>query len=188
MIPTTPSSHKDDGFTLAEICVAMMLVAIVATGVAGLCTLAIAVCDAARVQTSAVILAGQKIEQLRALTWTIDASGAAVSDGTSDLSRDPAATGGAGLGTSPADSLDANVAGYVDFLNASGEWVGTGASAPPLARYIRRWRVKPLAGDSDALVLQVLVTTPRQDRLAPRPRRRLPGDALVTTVLVRKAP
>jgi prepilin-type N-terminal cleavage/methylation domain-containing protein len=188
MISSTRQSHRDDGFTLAEICVAMMLIAIVATGVAALCTLAIAVCDAARVQTSAVMLANQKIEQLRALTWTIDAAGVAASDWSSDLSRDPASAAGAGLGASPADSLDANVAGYVDFLNAAGEWVGTGASPPPLARYIRRWRVKPMAGDSDALVLQVLVTTPRQDRLAPRPRRRLAGDALVTTVLVRKAP
>ena len=188
MIPTTRASNKDDGFTLAEICLAMMLVAIAATGVAGLCTLAIAVCDAARVQTSAAILASQKIEQLRALAWTFDTSGVAVSDSTSDLSHDPVATGGAGLSPSPADTLDANVAGYVDFLNAAGEWVGTGASPPPPARYIRRWRVKPMAGTPDALVLQVLVTTTRQDRLAPRPRSRLAGDALVTTVLVRKAP
>ncbi len=187
MMTKTRLSRADAGFTLVEICVAMMLVAIVATGVAGLCTLAIAVCDAARVQTSATILASQKIEQLRALTWTIDAAGAVVSDRTSDLSRDPASTGGAGLGPSPADSLDANVGGYVDYLNTSGEWVGTGASPPPLARYIRRWRVRPLAGDPDALVLQVLVTTTRQDRLAPRPRSRLAGDALVTSVLMRKA-
>jgi len=188
MISNTRSLSEDDGFTLAEICVAMMLVAIAATGIAGLCTLAIVVCDAARVQTSAAILASQKIEQLRALAWTTDASGIAVSDSTSDLSREPAAIGGAGLGPSPADSLDANVAGYVDFLGAAGDWVGTGALPPPSARYIRRWRVKPLAGTPDALVLQVLVTTTRQDRLAPRPRSRLAGDALVTTVLVRKAP
>lgn len=179
----------ESGFTLIEVLVAMLLLMLAATGVAHLCGVAISAANSARVETSATILATQKLEQLRALAWTIDASGAPLSDRNTNVAVVPASGGGPGLNASPPSSLDVNAAGYVDYLSAHGVWLGTGAAPPRQARFIRRWSVQPLPEDpADTLILQVLVTTVARDRRASPPRRRLEGDALVTTILTRKAP
>lgn len=182
-------SHRtESGFTLIEVCVAMMLIALAAAGVAQMFTVSIRTTDGARVQSSTTILASQKIEQLRGLIWTVDVNGIPLSDRSTNLAVEPPTGGGAGLGASPANALDANTPGYVDFLNARGQWVGTGTVPPVTARYVRRWCVRPLPEDPDnILVLQVLVTTVGRDRQAATPRQRLADDALVTTVLARKA-
>ena len=177
---------RDRGFTLVEVCIAIAVLAIAMSGLAGLVALSLKACVDARAQTTAVMLADQKIEQLRSLAWGHDASGIAVSDLTTDLSRDPAAGGGFGLRSSSSNSLDANLTGYVDYLASSGVWVGTGPSPPPAARYIRRWRISPVAGDPDTLVFEVLVTTVARDRTAPRPRHRLQDDAMVSTTRGRR--
>ena len=115
------------GFTTAEAVVALSLL------VAILASLGQAVFSATRATTraaarsTAVILALDKMEQLRALKWTIDAGGAPVSD--------PA------LASSPADALQRDVAGYMDAR----------------AGYVRRWTVRPLSGSADTLVLVVRV-------------------------------
>ncbi len=180
-------SH-DAGFTLIEICVAMALLALAATGVAQMFGVAIAATEGARVQSSTTMLASQKLEQLRALTWAVDAGGLPLGDGTTNLAVEPHTTGGPGLSISPSNVLDVSTAGYVDYLSFRGEWVGTGATPPATARYIRRWSVRPLPEDpGNTLILQVLVTTVGRDRQAHGPRRRLAGDALVTTIVSRKA-
>jgi hypothetical protein len=90
---------------------------------------------------------------------------------------------------SPAGTLDANVAGYVDYLPAGGDWAGTGHVPPVTARYIRRWSVSPLPEDpGNTLILQVLVTAVERERRAATPRLRLADDALVTTILTRRTP
>lgn len=179
---------RDTGFTLLEVCVALLLLTLAITGAAQLFALAIHANASARVQTSTTILATQKMEQLRGLTWSVDSAGIPVSDTASDLSFDPVTGGGTGLGASPSTTLDSNTPGWVDFLNARGQWIGTGPTAPPTAMFIRRWAIAPLPEDpADARILQVLVTTVVRDRQARRPRMRLAGDALVTTILSRKA-
>ena len=113
-----------------------------------------------------------------------------VTDTATDLSQDPMAGGGAGLSSSPAGALLRNTAGYCDYLDKHGVWVGNGGSPPTAAVFIRRWSVARLPwSPSDSLVLQVLVTTVVRDRQASPspPRRRLAGDAMVVTVLTRKA-
>jgi prepilin-type N-terminal cleavage/methylation domain-containing protein len=181
-------STQDDGFTLVEVCIALTLLAITLSVVAQLFVVALVAQDGARVQSMTTVLASQKMEALRALVWTVDENGQPLSDRATDLSFDPATAGGSGLGASPVNALDVNTVGYVDFLDARGAWVGTGSSPPLRARYIRRWCIRPLPEDpSDAVVLQVLVTTVTTDRRAPTPRRRLPNDALVVTVRTRKA-
>jgi hypothetical protein len=146
----------------------------------------------ARAQTTTSVLAAQKMEQMRALAWRFVDSGALVpaSDTTTDLSQDPMAVGGAGLSASPGGTLLTNTAGYVDYLDKHGRWSGNGGSPPAAAVFIRRWNIAPLPGSApDSLVLQVLVTTVVRDRQASAspPRRRLAGDALLVTVLTRKA-
>ena len=69
-------------------------------------------------QTMTALVAAQKMEQLRSLSWTFDSSGGVRSDMSTDVSRDPAVSGGIGLGTTPAGSLDRSVDGCVDYLDS----------------------------------------------------------------------
>jgi prepilin-type N-terminal cleavage/methylation domain-containing protein len=187
MFRRRPSS--DSGFTLVEVCVAIGLLALAASGVAQMFGVAMRATEGARVQTSTSVLASQKIEQLRALVWTVGADGSGLSDRTTDLAVEPMTSGGRGLSASPANALDTNSAGCVDYLTARGDWAGTGAAPPATARYIRRWSIRPLPEDpNDTLIVQVLVTTVERDRHAATPRQRLAGEALVTSVLTRRAP
>jgi len=59
---------NDRGFALAELLVAMALIAITVVGLASLILLAVRVAAGAREQTRATILATQKLEQLRLAT------------------------------------------------------------------------------------------------------------------------
>ncbi len=183
--------NRDDGFSLIEVLVAMIVVVPAVIGAAGMVTLAACAIRDARLESTAVVLASQKLEQLRALEWNADDvnGGPASSDTTTDLTRDPPVGGGLGLTPSPAGTLSTNVPGFVDFLDVGGRWVGTGATPPPRATFIRRWAVTPLpAGGSDSLALQVLVTTVTRDgQVTQRPARRsrLPGEALLATVRTR---
>jgi prepilin-type N-terminal cleavage/methylation domain-containing protein len=193
--PRNPGAVRirdDGGLTLIEVLVGMVVLSIAALGSAGLSATALNMAAAARVQTTATVLAAQKMEQLRALAWRFADSGMLlpVSDGVTDLSHDPMGSGGAGLSSSPGGTLLTNTAGYVDYLDKHGAWAGNGGSPPAAAVFIRRWNVAPLPwSPSDALVLRVLVTTVVRDTQASPtpPRRRLAGDAMLVTVLTRKA-
>ena len=180
------------GFTILEVLIAMLLLALMALGVAQLFGVAIQATSGARHQTSTTTLAAQKMEQLRALTWgfATDGTGLPVSDTSTDLTQEPPTGGGGGLNPSPANSLDVNTPGYVDYLDARGQRVGTGGAPPPTAVFIRRWNVRPLpTNPNNTLILQVLVTTVvREAKLGGMsPRRRLADDALIVTVKTRKA-
>ena len=184
-------STRDAGFTIIEVLIAMVLLSIVALGVAQMFGLAIQATQAARFQTSTTVLASQKLEQLRALTWGFDSSGSGlpVSDTSTNLAVEPPTGSGGGLDPSPTNSLEVNTPGYVDFLDSRGQWVGTGTAAPPNALYIRRWNISPLPiNPNNTLILQVLVTTVHRDRQAVAgPRQRLADEALVATIKTRKA-
>ena len=183
--------YRDDGFSLIEVLVAMIVVVPAVIGSAVMVTLAACAIRDARLESTAIVLASQKLEQLRALEWNTDDvnGGSASSDTTTDLTRDPPVSGGLGLTPSPTGALGTNVPGFVDFLDVGGQWVGTGAMPPPRATFIRRWAVTPLpASGGDSLALQVLVTTVTRDgQVTRRPARRprLPGEALVATVRTR---
>ncbi len=162
----------------------MTLIATAAIGVAGLFSAAVQSRDAARVQTSATLLASQKMEQILSLTWRFDPAGMGLpeSDTTSDVSYDPPRDGGAGLQLSPTGTLDADTPGYVDYLDGAGRWVGRGGGVPASAVYVRRWSIQSLAFDpADSRVIQVVV----------RPVSRTAGfgaaEVLLTSVKVRKA-
>jgi hypothetical protein len=139
------------------------------------------------------VLAAQKMEQLRALTWGFDDAGTGlpVSDLTTDLSQEPPTATGGGLNPSPPATLSSNIAGYVDYLDERGQCVGAGGQTVAAAVYIRRWSVDPLTTNpNNKLVFQVLVTTVKQEASAGAavgPRRRLVDDALIVSVKTRKA-
>jgi len=185
---TTDDSSIDRGFSLIEVCLAMIVLAVALSVVAQLFVVSLSAQDSARVQSITTVLASQKLEQLRGLMWTVDGSAVPVSDRSTDLSLDPPTAGGSGLSGSPLNALDVNTPKYVDYLDAHGAWVGTGPSPPRAARYIRRWCIQPLPADpQDAVILQVLVTTVTTERHARTPRTRLPTDALVVSIRTRKA-
>jgi type II secretory pathway pseudopilin PulG len=187
------SRFNSQGFSLAEVVVAMGILTAVSLGVAQMFALSTNANRVARGSTSTTALAEQKMEQLRSLTWGFDNSGLGLplSDTSSNIAVFPPTQDGAGLNPSPTDALEKNTPGYVDYLDAGGAWVGTGGTAPATAVYIRRWAIFPLpTNPNNTLVLQVLVTpvSNEQARVASAfTRTRMAGDALLTTVKTRKA-
>lgn len=143
--------------------------AILATGLLAMAQLfAVATTQnvSARATTSTTLLARQKAEQLRSLTWGCDArvllegqGCLAVSDLSSNTAVDPPqSTGGTGLSAASSNSLTENIPGYVDFLDGHGRSLGTGATPPAAAIYVRRWSIEPLpTNPNNTLILQVLV-------------------------------
>ena len=182
------------GFTLVELLVALVIMVTVTAGVAQLFVVAANAGRASRDRTIAVALATGKLEQLRSLTWRfdVDATGAltARTDSTSNLAVEPPVAGGPGLKPSPAGTLDRNVPHYVDYLDRHGRWIGTGASVSPQAVYIRRWAVRPVPSDPQQMVvLQVLVTTVQREasRTTSVPHAWNGQDVLLSTLVTRKA-
>jgi prepilin-type N-terminal cleavage/methylation domain-containing protein len=186
----------DAGFSLAEVMVATIILAVGLMAVAqmfGASTMANA---SARASTFTVILAEQKMEQLRALAWGFDTVNLPVSDETTDTTNVGTLAGcsgsgsgrGSGLSPSPAGTLAANTDGWVDYLDQNGCVLGGGGSAPDGTIYTRRWSVEPLpTNPNNTLVLQVLVTK-RKNRGDGNDASvaRLPDEARIMSVKTRK--
>jgi len=154
------------GFTLVEAVVATTILAVTLTSLAQLFLMSVRATARSKETTFAVLLAQQKMEQLRGLTF------------------------GFGLAPSPPGALRANTSGYCDFVDRVGVSLGGGTRPPPNTTYIRRWSVEPLpANPAGTLVMQVLVT-PHRDRgdadVRSQPTR-LPGEARIVSVRTRKA-
>lgn len=147
-----------NGFALIE---ALIATAVLACGVMTTAYLAVAsakVVAASRQNGLVTQLARNKMEHLRALAWTSDAAVVPVTDSSSHVAAaEPAPIGGVGLGLSPSDSLSTNVAGFCDFLDAQGRWMGNGTTAPRGAAWVRRWSVAALPGGADTLAISVVV-------------------------------
>jgi type II secretory pathway pseudopilin PulG len=176
------------GFTLLEVLIAMTLLIGAVASLAQLSAVATSANRVAREATLATFLAAQKLEQLRALDWTVNEDGVPSSDTTTDTAAivEPSTTG-TGLSASPGGSLDTNVAGYVDHLDRFGRVVG-GTVPPEGTRFVRRWSIRPMAAhESTALVLQVFVMAiPARDREGPDLLRRGPDEAWLVSLKARK--
>ncbi len=180
------------GITLVEVLVAVLLMTIGAIGAAQLLGMAVTATASARRQTSTAMIAGTKIEQLRALLWAYELGpggtpGRRVSDLTTDLSVDPPGDGGPGLGHAPSMALERNMPPYVDYVDASGAWVGHGPTPPPVTAFIRRWAVTPLAGSPDVLALQVVVVPLHREQRGRAPGRSLADGTHLVTLRTRRA-
>jgi len=143
-----------------------------------------------RSTTYASVLAEQKMEELRALTWGFDGSGLPVTDTTTDTaSAEDNAVGGTGLTPSPDTALQTNTAGYVDHVDMFGNKVGRDATPPAAGIYTRRWSIEPLpTNPNNTIILQVLVTRNRSRGAANEGAvLRLPEEARLITVKTRKA-
>ena len=186
-------NSSNRGFSLVEVVIAMGLLTAVSLGVAQLFALTTRANLIAKGQTSTTAMAEQKLEELRGLTWGFDLEGQGLplSDTTTNLAVYPPAHNGSGLNPSPSDSLEENTAGFVDFVDGSGTWVGTGTTPPASAVYIRRWSIQPLpTNPNNTLIIQVLVTPVASESARVESaftRTRMVGDALLVTVRTRKA-
>jgi len=159
---------SDAGFSLMEVLIAMGVMAIGLVALAQLFAVSTTANHASKTTTFTTMLAQQKMEQLRGLTWGFDTVGLPISDINTNSSVVPQAAGcpaastagqGTGLSPSPGGTLGGNVAGWVDYLDINGCLLGGGGAIPNRAIYIRRWSVEPLpTNPNNTLVLQVLVT------------------------------
>jgi type II secretory pathway pseudopilin PulG len=130
----TPARDQDEegGFSLIETVVAAGIVAGAFAGLAHVFALSIAHNVAARDGSAAMVLAAQKMEQVRGLIPGVDLN-----------------EGG---------TLASSVDGFADYLDQSGNVLAAGASVPPGTVYVRRWSVAAMPSKPDLLVIQVLVT------------------------------
>lgn len=146
-----------DGFTLVEVLIAIVLTAVVAAGVAQLFVSSLLHVRSARDETIATLLAAQKVEVLLA-----------------------AGENSSAMATSPGNSLDEDVTGFVESIDATGQpTVGRAAVG---AVFLRRWSVRPLSGTTvPGVVIRVRVLPPRLV-VSTASRSRASGEALISTV------
>ena len=157
------SRSSEAGFSIVEVMVATGLLASALVALAQLFAIATTTNASARTSTLTMMLAEQKIEQLRALQYTFDRAGLPVQDTETDLAvYPPAATGGKGLSPHTENTLQSNTNGYVDYLDHFGRTLGGGTVIPDGTAFIRRWSVEPLpTNPNNVIILQVLVTRQR---------------------------
>ncbi len=186
---------NDAGFSLIEVLAAMVIITVALISLAQLFALSTRANFSSRSNTYAAMLAQQKMEQLRGLTWGYDILGLPVSDYTTDTSASeaisgcPASTGGAssGLSPSPWGTLQQNTVGWVDYVDQNG-CIVSGTAAADGGVYTRRWSVEPLPSNpNNTLILQVLVTR-RSNRGGADAGNvaRLPEEARLMSVKTRK--
>ena len=186
-------STSQSGFSLIEVIVATSLLILAVASLAQLFVISVRANASARATTYASVLAQQKMEQLRGLTWGFDPLGLPLTDTTTDVSVTPErATAGRGLSPSPsgAGTLGVNTDGYCDFLDGSGRWLAGGATVPPGTIFVRRWSVEPLpTNPHNTIVLQVLVVRHRARVAADAGigEARTPDEARLVSVKTRKA-
>jgi prepilin-type N-terminal cleavage/methylation domain-containing protein len=185
------------GFSLVEVIVAMLVLSVGLISIAQLFAVSTKGNTAARANTFTVMLAQQKMEQLRALTWGFDTIGLPVSDYSTDTTNVGTLAGcttsgtgtGTGLSPSPSGTLGQNTDGWVDYLDLNGCDLGGGGTAPDGTTYIRRWSVEPLpTNPNNTVILQVLVTK-RTNRGAADSGNvdRLPEETRLMSVKTRKS-
>ena len=188
-----PPKHRDGlgcegGFSLVETMVAAGLLAASLISLAQLLDLAVRNNVDSRAVTYATVLAQQKLEELRALTWGFDTQGLPIGDTTTDTAANPSrSNGGTGLSSSPSGSLDENTSGFVDYIDRFGDKLGGGGAPPAGAVYTRRWSIQPLPQDpGNGLIIQVLVRRTAVSTGPVRPGGRL-ADARLVTVRTRNS-
>ncbi|RPJ70984.1 MAG: prepilin-type N-terminal cleavage/methylation domain-containing protein [Acidobacteria bacterium] len=175
---------RRSGFTLLEVAVALGLLA---GAVVALAHLLLASAEAGRDTWRAdvaSVLAQERIEQLRGLSWGYEADGAPREDTATVVAGLGAEEGGPGIGLSPPDALEHDTPGFVDYLDASGQPVDSAGGSDRVA-FVRRWFVGTCAGGpGEALVLRVLVIRGEARFLAAPARSR--GAAVLTTLKTRR--
>jgi prepilin-type N-terminal cleavage/methylation domain-containing protein len=180
-------SSSESGFTLVETLVASAILVASLVSLAELFVIATRSNAVAKNGGMTMILAQQKMEQLRGLTWGFDPIGLPLSDTTTDTAQVPEASGGTGLLPSPPNSLWSNTVGYVDYISATGRSLGGGSNVPTGTAYIRRWSIDPLpTNPNNTLIIQVLVTRPGTQDGTQKLGTRFPEESRLISIKTRK--
>jgi len=124
-------NDPESGFSLVEAIIATGLLAGALVSLGQMLAISVAANRSARARSYATVLAQQKIEQLRGLTWGFDTLGAPVSDAISET---------------------------IDYVDEAGNAVAAGRTPPSTIAYVRRWLVEPLPANSNTIIIQVIVT------------------------------
>src|ERR1041384_7917079 len=185
------NSFSNAGFSLIETLVATTLMATAIAGLAQLFALSTRTNVSAHYTTFAAVLAQQKMEELRSLSWGFDTQGLPVSDTSTNTAVNPMTITGTGLAPSPASALQEDTNGYVDYVDGYGNKVQQGAGGNQTSNsavYTRRWSITPLpTNPNNTLVIQVLVTRLKDRGQADQGNvGRLPEEARLITVRTRK--
>ncbi len=185
------ASRGDRGFSILEVLVATTIMTVAVVGLAQLFVISTRANASAKNTTYASVLAQQKMEQLRGLTFGFDQIGLPSTDTTTNITVSPETPNGKGLSPSPAGVLGQNTDGYCDYIDKYGNSLGGCATANDAAYYIRRWSIEPLpTNPNNTIVLQVLVARNRPRGTADTnigPVVRLPDEARIISVKTRKA-
>jgi prepilin-type N-terminal cleavage/methylation domain-containing protein len=148
-LPTSVRLRSDAGLSLLEVVVAMSILLVLALGLLPLGVVAVRTTEnEGHLVARATEYSQDKMEQLLALAY---------GDTTTDTRVFPAAaTGGTGLAIDGSANPSAPVAGYVDYLDSTGNLIpSAGTAAPANWFYKRVWEVSsPVAN-----MKQVTVTT-----------------------------
>jgi len=123
------ANDESRGFSLVETLIAASIFMVTFGALLQLFTLSARSNVVARLTTYETILARSKIEELR-------------TEGK----------------PSPGGSIDENLEGYSDFLDADGRPGGPGMNSSPV--YVRRWAIEPIEAVEGGFVLLVLVGAP----------------------------
>ena len=187
-----PAGACQEGFSLLEVLVATTVMTVALSSLAQLFVISTRSNASSKSTTYASVLAGQKMEQLRGLTWGFDTLGLPLTDTTTNITVVPETpTGGKGLSPSPPGALGQNTAGYCDFVDKHGNTLGPCSTANAAAYYVRRWAVEPLpTNPNNTIVLQVMVARNRSRGAADQTVstvKRLPDEARIISVKTRKA-
>ena len=189
---TADGIRGERGFSLLEVLTATTILTVALTALAQLFAISTRANASAKATGYAAVLAEQKMEQLRSLTFGFDPQGLPITDTTTNVTVYPEElTGGKGLTPSPSRSLAINSEGYCDFVDRSGNTLNAVGTTPPNGTvYIRRWSIDPLpTNPNNTLVIQVLVTRERTRGLADQTNstERLKDEARIVSVKTRKA-
>ena len=124
------TAGAESGFSLPEAIIATGLLAGALVSLAQMFVIAASTNRSARAGSYAVVLAQQKLEELRGRTWGFDILGAPISDLTT---------------------------GAIDYVDDAGNSLGEGTPSPARAMYVRRWITEPLSTNPNTIVIQVVV-------------------------------
>jgi len=151
------------GLTVMETVIALAMLVIVATGVMGLAAVAVSTTETqGHLAARTAEYAQDKMEQLLALKFcdqttdttvfpAVNGNGTGLAGCTALTAAVPTASAGGGL------SITAPTAGYVDYLDASGNLVGSAANW----EYIRVWQITVPAGSVGLKQIAVLTQARR---------------------------
>ena len=152
--PPPLSGHA--GFSLIEAIIATGLLATLVVGIGHVFLVSSRAIHIARVRTLAAILAGQKMEQLRSLSWAHEPGGALLSDVSTNLAAEPPSAGWAWTelrASGVTRCRCADVRGLCECQRGQGAHLGVGRIRQALVGHAARIRPTKL------LMLEVRVLT-----------------------------